>query len=247
MKKVLLLFLTVALLAVSITSSAQKQYLTDEAHLLNDEQNKLIQSYLNGASERLGVDVAVATTSTGYSIDSFTEQYYLKKGYSSDGIILLIAYREYDRELSVRIFGECRNYFTDENTDMFLDKIQKSAKEGDFEETFMLFADMSENYIEAGREGKIVKEPFNLWVALAASLAIGFLIALIAVLVMKSKLKSVRFKTYAYEYTKPGSFVLNEKRDIYLFSTVTRRAKPQSNDNHGSSRGGASSGGSRSF
>ncbi|MBQ9735165.1 MAG: hypothetical protein IJV96_00075 [Clostridia bacterium] len=57
-------------------------------------------------------------------------------------------------------------------------------------------------------------------------IAIAFLIAfvgsLIAVLLMKRALNTVRPERAADRYTKEGSFSLTECRDIFLYSTVTR-------------------------
>ncbi len=58
---------------------------------------------------------------------------------------------------------------------------------------------------------------------------IGIVIAVIVMLVHKSKLRSVRMQHAAANYIKQGSFKLTTSRDIYLYKRVERREKPKDN------------------
>jgi len=62
------------------------------------------------------------------------------------------------------------------------------------------------------------------WILIA--LGIGIVIAFIVVLIMKSQLKSVHFQAAANNYIKENSLNVTLSRDIFLYSTVTRVAKP---------------------
>ncbi len=82
----------------------------------------------------------------------------------------------------------------------------------------------------------------NIVIAVAVGLVIGFIV----VSAMKSKLKTVRFAQNAHSYVRDGSFNLEKSRDLYLYSTVTRVAKPKNNSSGGRSGGGSGrSGGGR--
>lgn len=49
---------------------------------------------------------------------------------------------------------------------------------------------------------------------------------------MKSKLTSVRYQSGAADYMVPDSFKLNDSRDVYLYSTVTKpNGRPTRTDN----------------
>lgn len=96
------------------------------------------------------------------------------------------------------------------------------------------------------------REPLSLiWIPV--SVIIGFIIALIAVGVMKSKLKTVRFKTTANSYLKKGSLNITDSSDLFLYRTVNRTAKPKDNEGsggsstHTSSSGATHGGGSGKF
>lgn len=81
------------------------------------------------------------------------------------------------------------------------------------------------------------REPLSL-IAIPICLAIGLVVALIVVAVMRSKLKSVRRQAGANNYVKENSMVLTAEGDRYLYRHVDRVAKPKDDDDdfHGGSR-----------
>ena len=85
------------------------------------------------------------------------------------------------------------------------------------------------------------KEPLSLiWIPI--SIAVGVCLSFIIVGNMKSKLKTVRFQAAASNYMKNGSLNITESRDLFLYNTVTRTAKPKNNSSSGSSTHTSSSG-----
>lgn len=67
-------------------------------------------------------------------------------------------------------------------------------------------------------------------IAVCISVVIGIIIGFIGSGIMKSKLKSVSYQSGAADYVVPDSFKLNDSRDIYLYSTVTKTERA-TNDN----------------
>lgn len=67
-------------------------------------------------------------------------------------------------------------------------------------------------------------------------IAFSFIAALVAVLVMRGKMKTVKSKKEAASYTVPGSFRLLRSRDVYLYTTTTRVRVANSNQRRGSHR-----------
>lgn len=63
--------------------------------------------------------------------------------------------------------------------------------------------------------------------AVLVCIGIGILVGLIAVLVMKGQLKSVRPKNAAADYVVSGSFCLRHSQDIFLYRNVHRTPKPK--------------------
>ena len=73
-------------------------------------------------------------------------------------------------------------------------------------------------------DGEVVPSSYIL-----VPIAAGFIIGLITVCVMASKLKSVRFKSNAEEYVK-DPLSLTQKSDVFLWRSVTR-TRIQTNKN----------------
>ncbi len=105
----------------------------------------------------------------------------------------------------------------------------------------MEFASLCKYEIEGERNGF----PFNFGMSLLVSVVIGFVVAFIATGVMRSKLKSVRSRTGAREYTRPGSMQLTRSSDLFLYRTLDRRRKPQQTSSGSRGGGGRHVGGGK--
>ena len=77
------------------------------------------------------------------------------------------------------------------------------------------------------------------------AVAIGLIMGFIVVTSMKGKLNTVRFAQNAHNYVRDGSFNLEKSRDLYLYSTITRVAKPKNNSGSGGGGGSSRSGGGK--
>ena len=86
------------------------------------------------------------------------------------------------------------------------------------------------------------KEPFSI-VYLGVALVIGLVTALIVTGVMKGQLKSVAPQRDATDYVRQGSMNVTRSNDFYLYSTVSKSAKPKNEDNSGGSSTHTSSSG----
>lgn len=69
-------------------------------------------------------------------------------------------------------------------------------------------------------------------IAVCISVVIGIIIGFIGSGIMKSKLTSVRYQSGAADYVVPDSFKLNDSRDIYLYSTVTKTERSTDDNKH---------------
>lgn len=67
-------------------------------------------------------------------------------------------------------------------------------------------------------------------IAVCISVVVGIIIGFIGSGIMKSKLKSVSYQSGAADYVVPDSFKLNDSRDIYLYSTVTKTERQTDKD-----------------
>lgn len=236
-------------LSASVLVGAKAPLLADNANLLTDEEIEEISSLLQEISERQQYDVVAVTVDSldGEDIVEFAKHHYTSMGYGygdeKSGTMLLVAMKE--REYALISHGEGMDIIPDESaiSDEFLFRLKTNS----YASAFRAFAKSADERITEARNPEEANENKEFpWAnAIAISLAVGLVSALITTSVMKSKLKTVRYRNYAREYVRRGSFNLAHSRDLYLYSTVTRAPKPKPNNNGGkgnSFRGGSFSG-----
>ena len=227
----------------------------DGAELLSEDEETALRARLDELSVRLSCDLVVATvdstngaTPMAYADDLFD---YAGFGLGDDrtGILLLISMEARDWWISTR--GGAIRILTDDRIQSIGDDMVDDLGSGDYAAAFSTFADDCNRYCmlygdyrgaDGTGEGKLAYFvrvfPYLMpWYWIPLSLLIGFLIACIAVGVMKGKLRSVRFQPAAGSYVRPGSFAVTASRDQYLYRTVSRTARPKDTD---SSSGGSS-------
>lgn len=251
MKKILFTFflvLTVCALSVNTVFAASAVRLVDDANLLTyPEENELL-SLLDEISERHNMDIIVVTVNSleGKSPMAYADDYYDSNGYSTDGILLLIAMDSRDYYISTAGYGI--KAFTDAGIDYISERFVGYLSEGNYVSAFTVYAELCDDFISEAKNGapydvgNMPKENFPIVKNLLISLVIGFVIAFIATGIMRSKLKTVRSKSGASDYVKEGSFRVTNANDIFLYRRVTRIARPKDNSSGGSSTHRSSSG-----
>ena len=240
-----LLILIVALLimcaACFCTVSASVENISDEADLLTKDQEAKLSAKLDEISDEYGCLVTVATMDflTEYGAQSIARNVYEEKfaQRSESGIILLVSMSE--RVYGIYCQGDAESkYFTSSKLDELEESVTPFLSKGDLYGAFDTYADKCGEFINSYHT---VGLRFG-WIVTA--LIIGVAAAFITVFIMKSQLKSVRYRSEANNYLKAGSFNLNLKRDIFLYFTITRTPKPQAKSSSGGSSGGSGRSGS---
>lgn len=222
--------------ALSLAFTSVHDY---EGLLTTDELFELSQK-LDTISETYQCDVVIVTTDNleGRTATEYADDFYDYNGFgynsSRDGILLLVSLSE--RKWATSTCGKAIDIFNDSDLYSIEDEFVPYLSAGDYYTAFDTFADLCEK--ELSTHGKL---QFSI-VYLFAGTFIGVVIAFIVLLIMKGQLKSVRHQSAAQNYLRQGSLNVTEKRDIFLYSTVSKRAKPK--DNGGSSTHRSSSGSS---
>ena len=198
--------------------------------------------------QKMDIVIVTAKTLNGATPASYADDTYDYNGYGNnrDGLLLLISMEDRDWYISTTGYGITA--FTDAGIQYIGNKIKEHLSDGDYDAAFNSFAELCDDFITKARDGKpydsgnMPKEPMKKGWILAAIIA-GFLLSFITVGTMKSKLKTVRFQPMASSYMKAGSMNITESRDMFLYNTVTRTAKPKDNDSGGGSSTHSSSSG----
>lgn len=267
----LLLVLTACLFPVSADAALPR--LVDNANLLTADESAALLAKLDEISLQQGCDVVIVTTdslgsknATEYADDFFDENGY-GQGSDYSGILFLISMEE--RDWAISTCGAAIAIFTDAGQAYIVDQILGDLSSGNYSAAFTAFADLCDDYITQSAAGtaydlgnlpggsdaypyipntEIIYPVDNarhfsfgfLFTALVAGVICGF----VYTAVLKKQLTTVAPAQNASNYTRPDSFRLTDRRDVFLYRNVTRRAKPQNNGGSGGHSGGGRAGGS---
>ena len=242
--------------AVAVPEERLKPRLVDDDYLLTTTQQGTLLAKLDDISERQEFDIVIVTvysldgkTSTEYADDFFDYNGY-GAGNSRDGILLLVSMQERDWAISTHGFGIPA--FTDAGQTYLVDQFRPKLSAGDYAGAFTTFADLSDDFVTQARTGEPydagnMPDDFELTfqsylMLLLFSLPGGFATAMIATAIAKRKLRTVRLEATAKNYVRSGSAELTDRRDQFLYSHVSKTARPSESSSRGfSSSGGGSS------
>lgn len=232
------LLIVLLLLCLSVSVAAQTSFIDDSAGLLTSSQESYLQQRIQEITQEHSFHAVILTVDSlqGQTPKSFAESYFLSNGFgvgeSKDGILFLLALNSRDWYMATH--GNTRDVITDGDIDEIADEILGDLSSGNYFEAFGSWL----NEIEEEYEYEQTSWLRNLLIALA----IGAVIAGIALFFMRRAMNTARSQSGAGDYLKDGSFDLYECRDFYLYSRTTKVRKSQ-NTSSGSRSGGSSFGG----
>jgi len=237
------------------TFAATDPRLVDDADILTDEEELTLTAMLDEVSDRIQLDVVIVTVDDmGYkTAEAFADDYMDYNGYGYNGgedcVLLAIGMAEREYHFSTRGFGI--EAFTDDAIDNTKEVLEDHLTFDEYYDAFVAFVELTEEFVTSARNGNPYKAPFSFFSSFLIAVVVGFIIALITVSVMKGKLKSVRSKYTATGYEKAGSMQITNSKDIYLYKTVTKTARPKNSSSgggsHRSSSGRSHGGGGGKF
>ncbi len=260
MKKKLFLILLVVVLCLATAfpvCAAENEGFADEyyrvidmAGLLTESDALSIIEKLDEISLRQNMDVVIATTDDleGLSVREYADLLYescnFGYGSSKDGLMLLISMEGHDWWISTSGYGITA--FTDVGIQYIGEQITPSLSNGDYNSAFEKYAELCDEFITQARQGapydvgSLPKNPLSvIWIPI--SLVVGFIVAKVVVGNMKAQLKTVRSQATADSFVKGGSMNVTDRRDLFLYHTVTKTPRPK-NTSSGSSTHRSSSG-----
>ena len=183
-----------------------------------------------------------------YFSDAFYDDNYYGMGDNYDGILFVIDMG--DRKWHFTTHGSGRTVFNDAGLEYLENRILPDLKNDDFATAFNIYADQCELFLEQAATGSpytsstLPKEPFSYLKWIPISLGIGLVLSFLCTMGMRAQLKSVRSQESAVDYVRSGSMNVTRSNDIFLYSTVTKTAKPK--DDNSSTGGSDSDHGGRS-
>ena len=272
MKKItaFLLLLVLALcLALPVCGTEEPpDYVVDYAGLLTNEEEEDLRRWIGEYRENLQLDIVIVTTygSDGKGVQAYADDFYDQNGYGygadRSGILLLIDMES--REWYMSTCGDAIYIFTDYGLDQLGQTILPWLSSGDYYHAFMAWLSALPPYVQAFNDKSPVdgyvppdeyESPYGEEIyhyqdhvgirlrPFPIALVIGLIAAVITILIMRGKMNTARLQNGAVDYLKDGSFHLRRRSDMFLYSRVSRRAKPKNNTSGGGSSVHRSSGG----
>ena len=240
MKKIISLIfvvLTVLALSVSVFAADGKPSVIDYTDSLTSSQIKEYEAKLAEIGKEYEEDLIILVVDEDdvtkileeygesyYSLMAAADDYYDYNGYGvgekkSGMLILLRTGEPYSNHFHLStagdLIGRCDS---DEDIDDVYYDVKPYLVSGDISGAVGKTVDGMGKLVDKAKGFHTVKK-------VLISLIIGLAVGGITVLVMKSKLNSVGRQSGAANYVIPGSFILNESRDLFLYSNVTRTAR----------------------
>lgn len=240
MKKLLIALLVVLCLCTLVLpacASAAPANLIDDADLLNPAEEAILGNRLIQISDKYDLDLVILTVESlnGKSDMVFADDYLDYHDYREDAALLLCCPEEDVLYISTQ--GSAISYFEDRLSDLS-SAIRPEWNRANYYDAFSDYVTACDTVLE--------EETAFPWGMIPLALAIGVVLSfLIPMSTLKGQLKSVRSKAEASDYVRQGSMQLTENRDIFLYHTVTKTAKPKNNSSTHTSSSGRSHGGGR--
>ena len=252
LKKVFLSGLACLSLIVPLSAGAEGKLndadlprVVDEADLLSDSEEKELAGKIEDLTDKYDFDIVIVTADTinGETPMAYADDYYDYNGYGAgadnDGILLLLSMEDRDWWISTTGYGI--DAFTDYGIDVIGDEIVPDLSNGDYYSAFTEFIDLTDDFLAEAEKGT----PYDIdhkyktfsdyIIAVGIGLFIGLIIAVISVLVMKSKMKTVAMQNNANNYVVNNSLRLDRSNDIFIYRNVTKTRRPEPSSSGGGS------------
>lgn len=231
-------------------------FVADEAGLLSWEEITLLQEKAEKLEDQYGIHAVILAVDSlgGVWAQDFAEDYYDRAGYGEDGVLFLLAMAE--REWYISTSGRAIYALTDYGIAQIGEGSVAFFGDGSWFEGFGYFLDTLPMYLEALEYGvpvdgyaddsgsyyhvdpeEILYYETQTTPSLLLSVICGIAVAGIVILIMRFCMNTKRPSRCAGEYMIDGSWNLTQRRDIFLYSNVTkvRKQEPPKHTGGGSS------------
>ena len=267
LRKLMLLVMSVSIMSVflgfSVSSAAGKKSVIDDAGLIKaSDEKELDKKIKNIQKDKFDVVILTVKSLDGKSAQDYADDYYDNNDYGLDneksGVLFLVS--KGDRKYHISTKGAGIKAFTDYGIGRIKEEIKPYLSDGDYFNACDEFLNITKDFVKAYKDGtpydtdNPYNEEIDYVILEVIALVIAFVIALISVGIMRLRMNTAKPKGTAMEYIKKGSYKLTSEKDIFMYSTVTKTAKPKDNDNsaggsttHVSSSGSEHGGGGGSF
>lgn len=239
MKKIIIGILTGMLMCVSSVYAFENPAVKDEAGFLSESEVSELETKLEAIRTEYDIDIAIYTETdmSGADAQQTADDIYDYNGYGAgendDGMLLYVS--QNPRNYHLTTYNRGHDIFGSSELSKIEDDILPHLKENDYYGAFLAYADCSESILESAAydenyEFTLSDNLYFYGFVAVIALALSLVIALIAMLIKLSKMKTAVKKVDAEGYMKNGSVNISVSQDIFLYSTVTKVARPKESE-----------------
>ena len=223
--------------------------LTDNAGLLSIHDAEKLTSLLDDISESHDFEVVIATVDflDNRSPKQYAADWYDYNGYGmaedDSGIIFMISMGDRDWAISTRGFGI--EAFTDAGQDMLIERLIGDLSDGYYMDAFTTFAESCDEFLTRAESGdpydvgNMPKKPMSFFYYVICAI-IALIVGFTGAGSLKSQLKSVQKQVRADSYSRKNSLAIPERNEIFLYSNVSKMARPKETRSSSGRSGGSS-------
>ena len=246
----LILLLCTVLFPFSVSAEHPPE-LIDVPNMLSESEYIELSEKLAALRDTYGVDAVFIISDEMITEDAQTEaddiydSYEYGVGENYDGILYFVC--ETTHEYAFSTCGRAIEIFNDDGLEYIDEAMMPYLKKGDYYQAGMVYADKCAELMEMAANGEPYKKKINILYVIAGIILIPLAVAFGFMTRKLSKMNTAVMQPGAANYMKPGSMNMNFSRDIFLYSTVSKREKPKESSTHTSSSGRTHGGRSGSF
>ena len=264
----MLLVLVLSLAAPVFAVEPDAPWVVDNAGLLDSGEISELNRQIQNLRSELELEMVIVTTygTGGKGVQAYADDFYDQNGYgygsNNTGILLLLDMES--REWYMSTCGDAIYIFTDYGLDQLGEAILPWLSDGEYYRAFQAWLSGLSPYVKAYRNGSPIDgfvppdaydSPYGDEIyhyedhagirvrPFPVALVIGLIAALVTILAMRSKMNTAKLQSGAVDYLKKGSFHLRRRSDMFLYSRVTKTARPKESSGGGGSSVHRSSGG----
>ena len=226
-----------ALLAAEsdVYAADNKEYVYDYADILTaDEEAKLKEKCMK-ASKDCQCDFVIVTTKIGHDysqMDNYMSNMLKTEGYSYDAIIYGVDM--VSRADRIYTQGKAQTDISQSKLDNIRESCEDKFSDSDFYHGFTRFIRKTDICLTTSIMKKVTY-------TLPVKILISAAVAIVAVAIMMHSAKA-KMTVSSIEYTKDHQFKVNDRRDIFINTTVTTRHIERSSGGGGGGGGGGNDG-----
>ncbi len=248
------------------SAASELPLVMDTAWLMSSEDVASLEEKAQALRQEYEMDIVILTVDRldGKTPERYADDYYAQNGYgygaNYSGVLFLLSMEERDWYISA--CGDAIYALTDYGIQASAEEALPYLSEGDYYNGFCVWLDTLPVFFDAYLSGAPIdgysddsgnhyhgtqesiyyyKEPSSPSIFL--SLVIGLAAAGITILIMRASMNTKRRQHSAGSYLAAGSFHLRSHQDIFLYSNISKTARPKNTGSGGGSSVHHSAGG----